>query len=225
MRDALLVFTNSFRNNQYFIRNLRQPNLSCKYKNINSWEDGKLILENIDKYPINGTTGLISFNEFGEREQFHFQVDKLQCEKKKHCRFERIAVWTDDQIILTRNMTEISMQISQTISEKTFVVVTRLGMPFLRKKKPTNPSDLNDHFEGFSKDLMDEISKRLNFKYVFELVKDKSYGNIDKKTEKWNGMVKDILDRVNYIHFHCFKVILKLIECPPFRKLILQFVI
>lgn len=196
MRDALLVYANSFRDNKQFVRELRAPNLNCYARSASVWEEGATILKYIDERPVNGTTGLIQFNEYGQRDQFHFQVDKWQCEKKRNCKFERIAVWNNDEVILTRNMSEITMQISQSISEKVFVVITRLGMPFLREKVPTNPLDLNDQYEGFSKDIMDEISTRLNFKYVLELVKDKSYGNIDKRTEKWNGMVKEILDRV-----------------------------
>lgn len=57
----------------------------------------------------------------------------------------------------------------------------------------------NDRFEGYSMDLIDEISKILGFKYVFELVPDNAIGAYDEKTKKWNGMVKQLLDRVRFI--------------------------
>lgn len=54
----------------------------------------------------------------------------------------------------------------------------------------------NDRFEGYSIDLIDAISKVLGFKYVFELVPGNLPGSYDKATKKWNGLVKQLLDRV-----------------------------
>lgn len=70
-------------------------------------------------------------------------------------------------------------------------------MPFLREVQPSEGLTGNDRYEGFSKDLMNAIASRMNFKYTLVLVKDKSYGIIDKVTGKWNGMVREILDRVS----------------------------
>lgn len=55
----------------------------------------------------------------------------------------------------------------------------------------------NDRYEGYSLDLIDEISKILGFKYVFELVPDNAYGSYNKETKKWNGLVKQLLDHVS----------------------------
>lgn len=55
----------------------------------------------------------------------------------------------------------------------------------------------NDRYEGYSIDLIDEISKILGFKYVFELVGDNAYGSLDKNTKKWNGLVKQLLEHVS----------------------------
>lgn len=51
-------------------------------------------------------------------------------------------------------------------------------------------------YEGFCIDLIDEISKLLNFKYEFELVPDGNYGTYNKETKQWNGLIKRLLDRV-----------------------------
>lgn len=205
MRDALLTLAMSFRDNRTFIDNFQPPSRSCStYRSsidTYQWEDGQKLIQNIDERPFNGTSGPIQFDEIGMREKFHFQVEKLECEKQKNCEFQRIALWDDGRIHLTRDMREITMRISHSIQDKRFVVITRLGMPFLREVESSGGLTGNDRYEGFSKDIMDEIAKRLRFKYVIELVKDKSYGNIDKKTEKWNGMVKEILDRVRLIFF------------------------
>ena len=36
----------------------------------------------------------------------------------------------------------------------------------------------NDRFEGFVVDVIDEVSKLLGFKYVFQMVRDGNYGSI-----------------------------------------------
>lgn len=45
-------------------------------------------------------------------------------------------------------------------------------------------------------DLIDSIAKILGFQYRFELVADNKYGSYNKKTKKWDGLVKHLLDRV-----------------------------
>jgi ionotropic kainate glutamate receptor 2 len=45
-------------------------------------------------------------------------------------------------------------------------------------------------------DLIDEIAKDLGFKYEFHLAPDGQYGSIDKKTKQWNGLIKELRDRV-----------------------------
>lgn len=55
----------------------------------------------------------------------------------------------------------------------------------------------NDRFEGYSIDLIDSIAKILGFHYRFELVPDNKYGSFNKVTKKWDGLVKQLLDRVS----------------------------
>lgn len=156
---------------------------------------------------INGTTGIIQFNENALRNRFHFQIDKLECQRRGSCEFQKIATWHDGRLNLTRDMHEITMRISEKIQDKNFIVVTKVGMPFLEEVQPSEGLVGNDRYRGFSKDLMDEIAARLKFKYTLVLVKDNNYGNIDKVTEKWNGMVREILDRVRLtikLKLQCF---------------------
>lgn len=57
----------------------------------------------------------------------------------------------------------------------------------------------NDRFEGYSLDLIDEISKLLGFKYEFYIVADNGYGGYNKETKKWNGLVKELMDHVSRV--------------------------
>lgn len=58
----------------------------------------------------------------------------------------------------------------------------------------------NDRFEGFGIEVIQEVAKLLGFNYTFVLQNDGVYGSLDRKTQKWNGMVKELLDWVSFIH-------------------------
>ena len=53
----------------------------------------------------------------------------------------------------------------------------------------------NAQFEGYSLDLIYEISRILGFNYTFNLVPDGRYGSYNKKTKEWDGMMKELLDQ------------------------------
>lgn len=55
----------------------------------------------------------------------------------------------------------------------------------------------NDRYVGYSVDLIDGIAKILGFKYRFEITPDNKYGSFNKVTKKWDGLVKQLLDRVS----------------------------
>lgn len=55
----------------------------------------------------------------------------------------------------------------------------------------------NDRFEGYSLDLIDAIARELHFKYEFYQVPNNLYGSFNKVTKKWDGLVKELLDRVS----------------------------
>jgi hypothetical protein len=44
-------------------------------------------------------------------------------------------------------------------------------------------------YEGYSVDIINEISQILGFNYTIKLVEDGAYGSYNKHTGKWNGMI------------------------------------
>lgn len=74
-------------------------------------------------------TGIIKFDEAKTRS--HFILELLELAKDNG--FIKIANW-DQHLTITRQFKEVIEQISHSISNKTFRVVAREGMPFLRKK-------------------------------------------------------------------------------------------
>lgn len=55
----------------------------------------------------------------------------------------------------------------------------------------------NDRYEGFCIDLLREIAKMVGFEYRIELVPDGKYGVIDLDTGEWNGIVRQLMDKVS----------------------------
>ena len=67
-------------------------------------------------------------------------------------------------------------------------------------KKPKKGEILtgNDRFEGYCKDLADLISQKMEINYTLQIVKDSKYGTVDPKSPSgWNGMVGELIRRVN----------------------------
>ncbi|KAJ8939711.1 hypothetical protein NQ318_009811 [Aromia moschata] len=75
-------------------------------------------------------------------------------------------------------------------------------MEFFIKKSPpygmlTETTDQltgNDRYEGYCVDVIKELSKILGFNYTFIVQEDKVNGNLDKVTNEWNGMIREIID-------------------------------
>lgn len=56
----------------------------------------------------------------------------------------------------------------------------------------------NDQYEGFAIDIIHEISKMLGFNYTFYVQSDNVYGSLNPETGSWNGMLRKIIDNVNF---------------------------
>ena len=55
----------------------------------------------------------------------------------------------------------------------------------------------NDRYEGFCIDLLKEIASIVGFEYKIEVVPDGRYG-VRNKNGDWDGIVKELIDRVCY---------------------------
>lgn len=56
----------------------------------------------------------------------------------------------------------------------------------------------NDRFSGYCVDLLKEISQILGFEYEIYLSPNNSFGYRDKNGQ-WNGMVRELLDKVSSV--------------------------
>lgn len=167
--------------------------VKCNSNRPVPWEQGAEIMRALNARTEHGMSGRVVFDDAGRRSQFYMEVLELSAEG-----FKKIAVWDHEQgVVPTRDISEVYTKISQSLHNKTLIVSSRIGKPFLRMREPEDGEILvgNDRYEGYSMDLIDAISKILGFKYVFELTPDNRYGSLNKVTKKWDGLVKQLLDR------------------------------
>lgn len=124
-------------------------------------------------------------------------MDIIELERREH-NFKKVAQWNaSNQLVITRSTEELQSQKAATIQSKIFTVITRTGMPYLRKIENGESLTGNERYEGFVKDLMDDIARVKNFTYKLELVSDNHYGVHNPVTSKWSGMIGEIIEGVS----------------------------
>lgn len=82
-----------------------------------------------------GITGRITFNENFERNYFTLDIVELSVVDG----LKKIATWDPTYgINMTRALSEVYSQISLALSNRTMIVVSRIGMPYLDYKYKLN---------------------------------------------------------------------------------------
>lgn len=106
----------------------------------------------------------MKFDAEGKRTDFALQIGELSKEG-----FKITGTWTQEGINFTRTVTELYSQIVENLQNKVFRVSSRIGAPYLYHRKPKEGEILegNARYEGYSMDLIDGISKILNFTYRY----------------------------------------------------------
>ncbi len=66
-------------------------------------------------------------------------------------------------------------------------------------KEALERRDFEVVYEGYCLDLVKRLAKELKFKYEFHLVGDGKYGNLNEETGEWNGMIRELRDRVKTV--------------------------
>ncbi|XP_049872351.1 glutamate receptor ionotropic, kainate 2-like [Pectinophora gossypiella] len=89
---------------------------------------------------------------------------------------------------------------SDTMTNRTFNVLIAMNKPYVMRRESTERLSGNDRYEGFCIELIDRLSKILNFNYTFIEQEDKQYGSYNKATGQWNGMLRRLMDDDN-MHF------------------------
>lgn len=190
MYDAVLLYVEAVALLNTSAR-IYQQRLDCSESS--KWSSGLGISNFMHLKKVRGMTGDIELNNNGRRDTF--SVDAVEYSRKG---FRNIGTWDPlSRYVNTRSYEDLETQISDTMGLRPMIVTSRIGEPYLMERNVTDKSLLkgNDLFEGFSIDLIDEISQILKFKYEFKIVGDGEYGSMNAKTGEWNGLLGELLNR------------------------------
>ncbi|KAH7645973.1 glutamate receptor 1-like protein 1 [Dermatophagoides farinae] len=147
----------------------------------------------IAKQYLDGLTGPIDFDRFGQRQNYSIDIIESGLNVKPH----KIGNWTNrDGFRLDLDMIKNKPEDLDNLENKVYYVTSIVEEPYLIVKKSHGGKKFqgNDRFEGYCKDLADLIAQHLNITYEMHLVKDSKYGGIVKNnTKEWNGMVGELV--------------------------------
>lgn len=73
-----------------------------------------------------------------------------------------------------------------------------IKMATFNEKMTDGTNDEDDLFEGFCIDVLRLIAKMVGFEYSIKLVPDGKYGVYDLETGEWNGIVRELMDKVSF---------------------------
>ncbi|RWS26385.1 glutamate receptor: ionotropic kainate 3-like protein 2, partial [Leptotrombidium deliense] len=158
--------------------------ISCE--NGTPWPHGSSLINYMRPIVFRGVTGLVSFDQLGFRSAFTLHVMTLAEEG-----LQRIGVWTDEGLNISDNWMKHYSNLA--MQNQTIRVTTILNEPYTMLRESADKKGGNERYEGYAVDLIEELSKILQFKYEFKEVDDKAYGSLNETTGDWNGMIGEII--------------------------------
>ncbi|XP_077295106.1 glutamate receptor ionotropic, kainate 2-like isoform X2 [Arctopsyche grandis] len=189
MIDALYVFASGLKELDIVDEMLDEESFSCEEEN--GWKRGLSMVNYMRTVDVRGITGNIRFDRQSFRTDFQLDIIELTAEG-----IHKIGLWNVTEglnISRTGTLKQIPA-LEGSLSNMSFTVITAISRPYGMLKDSSLTLVGNDRFEGFGIELIDEISKMLGFNYTFVLEPNGVYGSMDKKTGKWNGMIKELLE-------------------------------
>lgn len=60
--------------------------------------------------------------------------------------------------------------------------------------------NIYEDYEGYIMDLLKILAEQLGFHYDLYLVPDNKFGVMNTTTQEWNGMVREIIEKVRILH-------------------------
>ncbi|XP_066156099.1 glutamate receptor ionotropic, kainate 2 isoform X3 [Euwallacea fornicatus] len=163
--------------------------LSCDA--VDFWPHGYSLINYMKVVEMRGLTGVIKFDHQGFRSDFMLDIVELTRDGLK-----KIGTWNASEgVNFTRTYGEAYTQIVEIIQNKTFIVTTILSSPYVMRKEASEKLTGNAQFEGYAVDLIHEISRTLGFNYTIKLAPDGRYGSLNRQTNEWDGMIRELLDQ------------------------------
>ncbi|XP_034944502.1 glutamate receptor ionotropic, kainate 2-like isoform X2 [Chelonus insularis] len=185
--DAVQLFARAFKPFKEAVKvNVRS--LACD--GYDTWEHGASLANFIRNIEMKGLTGLIKFDTNGFRSDFKLDIVRLGNEGLK-----TIGTWNSTNSIEWFPDPPPPIDGDEDLANKTFIVLISLLDPFNMLTESSTMKTGNDRYEGFTIDIIHELSKLLHFNYTFVEQTDKNTGKYNPVTGKWNGMIGKIIDK------------------------------
>ncbi|CAL1283901.1 unnamed protein product [Larinioides sclopetarius] len=188
--DSVVLFSKALQDLDYGKHVETFPAISCD--DITKGTDGTSIINYMKSNKIIGVTGLVHFDVQGFRSSFDLDILQLSKEGLK-----KIGVVLPGSYLNITDIVEPEVTTEYTLEHRKYIITTILNKPFAMLKNSPKQLSGNERYEGFTIDLIEELSKELHFSYEIREVADKKYGvEIDKQKGIWNGMVGEVLSGV-----------------------------
>ncbi|KPJ19819.1 Glutamate receptor, ionotropic kainate 2 [Papilio machaon] len=184
IHDAVLIFSKATEKMKYGLK--RPEGLSCE--NGTSWNHGSSLLNFMKTNKVEGFTRTLTFNGHGDRHNVIFDVLELTPAGNI-----TIGTWNNNNLTISRPILAGSDIVEETIMKnRTFKVLIATSAPYGYVKESSDQLEGNDRYEGFTIDLIEKLSEILGFSYEFEV--ELEYGTKDPQTQKWNGMIYQLME-------------------------------
>ncbi|XP_047738082.1 glutamate receptor ionotropic, kainate 2 [Hyalella azteca] len=161
--------------------------LSCDDERV--WQHGSALAKYMKWVQLSGLSGLIRFDEAGFRKDVALDVIELT-----KAGLMKVGRWSGKEGVSFSRIHSSQRNLSP-LSNRTLVATTVLAAPYAMLKPSEENLEGNSRFEGFSVDLLREIAKSLGFAFTLRLAKDGQHGKYDPATEKWTGMIGELLEQ------------------------------
>jgi hypothetical protein len=166
--------------------------LDCEKKM--NWQHGASLINFMksEQSMLPGLTGLVQLDDKGLRTNIALDIMELS-----YNGLQRIGTWNStkkDGLRITRQGLSSSRNDSETLQNKTLIVLTALSEPYGMYRKSVDALTNDTCYEGFGIELIHELSLLLGFNYTFKLQEDSVYGMYNNKTKEWNGMIKELME-------------------------------
>ncbi|RUS81760.1 hypothetical protein EGW08_010452 [Elysia chlorotica] len=179
------VFQYTFRRGKLFNMNLTEG-IPCNANPVLPWMHGQQIYDTLRKVTFEGLTGHVQFDERGQRTNYTLDIvsltmdvglSKVRLQLQQLCLFYlRVRGDTDSAVGLYSGL-------AQTLKFK-----SQLSLLYYSNKAHQTCV----YLLGYTKDLAEEIGKRLRLTYHLRLAPDGEHGR-ELPNKTWTGMVGDLV--------------------------------
>ncbi|XP_076807653.1 glutamate receptor ionotropic, kainate 2-like isoform X2 [Clavelina lepadiformis] len=203
MYDALHVYAKAL-STLITSTNLRFSHRSLPCTSDKTWFFGKDLMQSLLSVDYTGMTGRITFGQDGERTNITINILSISYHGLK-----KIGQWNSENFDVfsfnnvkgvekrltmeTNSDNKKSSSTTVSLTNATLVVSIIVEEPYVFKKKVYNKDEnvFEESYYGYCIDLLNLLSKDLQFSYTLREVPDHNYGDI-KPDGSWDGMIGEL---------------------------------